>query len=78
MLCVTPPTYVVLMDICRCCPSIFTHIFTHTTGEFGQEQALLGSSYQVHECRAALTHLGSSNVFGAALSSVLSALLGVR
>lgn len=47
-------------------------------GEFGQEQLLLGRSYQVHECKAALQHLHSSNIFGAALSSVLSALLGVR
>jgi hypothetical protein len=38
---------------------------------------LLGSSYTVHECRAALQHLRSSNIFGAALSSFLSALLGV-
>jgi hypothetical protein len=47
-------------------------------GEFGQEQLLLGGSYQVHECKAALQHLHSSNIFGAALSTVLSALLGVR
>ena len=47
-------------------------------GEFRQEQLLLGSSYQVHECRAALQHLRSSSIFGAALSSVLSSLLGIR
>jgi hypothetical protein len=47
-------------------------------GEFKQEQLLLGSSYQVCECRAALQHLSSSSWFGAVLSSVLHSLLGVR
>lgn len=46
-------------------------------GEFRQEQLLLGSNYTVHECRAALQHLRSSSIFGAALSSLLSSLLGV-
>lgn len=56
---------------------LLLYILSLLSGEFRQEHLLLGSSYTVHECRAALQHLRSSNIFGAALSSFLSALLGV-
>eukprot|EP00882_Tetradesmus_deserticola_P008246 GHRQ01008691.1.p1 GENE.GHRQ01008691.1~~GHRQ01008691.1.p1 ORF type:complete len:283 (+),score=55.95 GHRQ01008691.1:303-1151(+) len=45
------------------------------TGEFAQELQLLGPDYRVHECRAALQHLSSSSLLGAAYVSTLKALL---